>query len=187
MTRRVGRLLAVGVICHAMGAVAEERTTLNGEWEFQPQREYRWPAAFEHRIHVPSFWSQPQAFGYPESWRTLPAGWFRRRVDVPEEWRGQRIALRFDAICMTGQIFFNGRHLANHWDSTNPVTVDVTPHVKWGESNEIVVGVRAAIAESEDLFDPADATGPAAGSIRSGRRDRPGGGLHSGRNATTAR
>ena len=153
-------LLAAGV-----SALAESRVCLNGIWEFQPQQEYQMPASFDAKIFVPSFWNHPEAFGYPEGWRKLPAGWFRRTVDIPEDWRGQRIALRFDGIQTTGQIFFNGRHVANHWDCTNPITVDVTSYVKWGEANEIKVGVRKAVAQSDDLFEPFDPGEVGAGYI----------------------
>ena len=157
-------------------ATAETRLCLNGIWQFQPQHEYQMPASFGAEIIVPGFWNHPEAFGYPEGWRTLPAGWFRRTVEIPADWRGQRIALRFDGIHMTGQIFFNGRHLANHWDCTNPITVDVTHCVKWGAVNQVTVGVRNAAAESDDLFEPFDpgdvGAGYVFGTTRQGRKRR---------------
>lgn len=139
-------------------AGAEERTTLNGIWDFAAQTEYVRPTAYPERIYVPSFWNHPETFGYPEAWRTLPAGWFRRTVAIPAEWRHDRIALRFEGIYMTGQVFLNGQHVANTWDALNPVTLEVTPWVRWGETNEIVVGVREAIAESDELLLPFDPT-----------------------------
>lgn len=131
--------------------VPSDRVCLNGIWEFQPQHEYAKPEKFEQQIYVPSYWNHPELWAKPAEWRTVPCGWFRRIVDVPKQWQGQRIFIKFERIHMTGQIFWNGRHLANHWDSTNPATVDVTKFVKWGEANELVVGVREDLAQFGDL------------------------------------
>ncbi len=128
-------------------ARGEERICLNGVWEFQPQTKYAKPEKFETQIIVPSFWNHPEAWGYPEAWRRdLPCGWFRRTVAIPSAWQGDRIFLQFEGLQMTGQVFFNGRHVANHWDATNPLTTEVTEWVKFGQPNEILVGAREEMA-----------------------------------------
>jgi len=127
--------------------IPKDHVCLNGIWEFQPQKEYAKPDRFEARIYVPSYWNHPELWGYPYEWIRVPCGWFRRMVDIPKAWQGQRIFVKFERIHMTGQIFWNGRHVANHWDSTNPATVEVTDFVQWGKPNELVVGVREDLAQ----------------------------------------
>jgi beta-galactosidase len=135
-------------------AQAEERLCLNGVWDFQPQTKYEKPEKFETQIIVPSFWNHPELWGYPEAWRrTLPCGWFRRTVAIPAAWQGDRIFLQFERLQMTGQVFFNGRHVANHWDATNPLTVEVTDFVKFGQPNEILVGAKEEMASAGFLTD----------------------------------
>ncbi len=134
-------------------AQGEERLCLNGVWEFQPQAKYEKPGKFEHQIIVPSFWNHPEAWGYPEAWRTVPCGWFRRTINIPTEWQGGRVFIQFERLQMTGQFFFNGRHAANHWDATNPLIVEVTEWVKFGQPNEILVGSKEEMAEADSLMD----------------------------------
>ena len=78
-----GSLCAVLLMLLSCHALAEERVTLNGIWDFEPQQEYKPPTKFSTKIIVPSFWNHPESFNYPPAWRTLPAGWFRRNVDIP--------------------------------------------------------------------------------------------------------
>ncbi len=155
LLQRIAVLLVIAGVLTGVSASAQvipkDHVCLNGIWEFQPQKEYAKPDKFDEKIMVPSYWNHPELWAKPAEWRTMPCGWFRRTVDVPKAWQGQRIFIKFERIHMTGQIFWNGRHIANHWDSTNPCTVDVTQFVKWGEANELVVGVRQDLAQFGDL------------------------------------
>lgn len=134
--------------------------SLNGDW-----RVWKWPfPADEQALAAPAtddtawepmaqpgkvFYADPEA----ES-RELP-GWdrvtlahidpqdgavLRRRVTIPEAWRGKRIILRFDSVYPAGRFYLNGHLVGEHMSGITPVEFDVTDRVKAGE--EALVAVR---------------------------------------------
>lgn len=72
-----------------------------------------------------------------DQWQGI--AFYRKRFDAPQEWRGQVKLLRFEGAMNVATVWLNGRKLAEHLGGFLPFTVDVTPWVKVGRSNELVV------------------------------------------------
>jgi hypothetical protein len=146
---------------------------LSGLWQFQPlslPADFRQgidpapelppPAlnGWEHvPIKIPSPWNVngfAEAKGqggdfrnypsYPAAWQNIQMGWLRHHLTVPVAWRGRRILLHFDAAAGDLQIQINGKDVGRQFDLFFPFDLDVTDTVRFGDSNEILVGVRKA-------------------------------------------
>lgn len=68
-------------------------------------------------------------------------GWFRRSVHVPLEWRGKRVALRFEGVNAHAQAWVNGHEVGAWNDPFLPFEMDVMGPLMLGTHNVIVVRV----------------------------------------------
>jgi hypothetical protein len=95
-------------------------------------------------------YADPEADGkpFPSNWNRITmehindedGAVIRRRVQIPAEWRGKRIILRFDSIYPAGRIYLNGDLLGEQVSGLTPVEFDVTRKVQPG--TEALVAVR---------------------------------------------
>jgi len=143
---------------------------LNGSWRFQP---VPLPASFKQDTGAPEL-PQPTADGwdstpikipspwnvnayntggggdfrsypsYPKSWDEAQMGWLKKDVTIPAAWKGKRLLLNFGAIAGNAVILVNGQKVGENFDIFLPAEYDITDQVKFGASNEILVGVRKA-------------------------------------------
>lgn len=136
-------------------ATARERTNFNADWRFKPgdSPEAR-EAGFDDRG-----WRQiglPHSFGIPyfqASQFYTGYGWYRKRLTVPEAWRGRRIALEFEGVFQDAEVFVNGVPVGRHRGGYTGFSVDITGTIRTGHN---VVAVRV-----NNLWQPAQA--PRAG------------------------
>ncbi|MDG0812969.1 glycoside hydrolase family 2 protein [Cohnella rhizosphaerae] len=70
--------------------------------------------------------------------------WFARTFEAPAEWRGRRLALRFDGIDYSGTMFLNGISLGHHAGMFGGPELDVTWLVDFDGPNELVVRIDQA-------------------------------------------
>ena len=103
-----------------------------------------WPAA---ELDLAGTWeklagfadAKPEAITLPGKYEKACA--FRRRVVVPAEWKGARVRIDFtsEGDCLMGAIV-NGRLVRRHHHRFGRRTdLDVTPFVRFGEENEIIL------------------------------------------------
>ena len=63
-----------------------------------------------------------------------------RRVIIPHEsWRGKVLNLTFEGAAHLGEVFLNGKSIAIHHGGYTAFTVDLSPHIRIGEENILVV------------------------------------------------
>ncbi|KID67872.1 Beta-glucuronidase [Metarhizium brunneum] len=67
--------------------------------------------------------------------------WFGRAFPVPDDWRGARVLLNFEAVDYEATVFVNGARAGHNVGGYFRFTVDVTEHVRWGADNELFVFV----------------------------------------------
>ena len=116
----------------AVAGVANPLFSLNGAWSFSPV-----DGAAPKPIEVPGEWAM-QGF-------EVPSGGFatyRRSVDVPADWQGMTIKLRFDAVHAVVEVLVNGQVVGGHAGGFVPFEVDATAAVRPGR-NELVVRVQS--------------------------------------------
>jgi beta-galactosidase len=132
--------------------------SLNGTWRFH------WsptPEAAPARFHEPGFddrrWStipvpsnwEMEGFGYPV-FRNVhqpfpatppfppsddnPVGSYRRTFTMPEDWRGRRVFLHFEAVKSAFALWVNGREVGYNEGGFEPAEFDVTGFARPGEN-----------------------------------------------------
>jgi uncharacterized membrane protein YgcG len=103
------------------------------------------------------FWSETNDFS---NWRTLTVGGgrggfggggfggggasqsaFQTTLDIPADYAGHRVVLRFDGVSNGSKIWVNGKFVRDHWGSLMPFTCDITDFVEPGKTASLVVGV----------------------------------------------
>lgn len=107
--------------------------SLNGEWKLKvvegikddssvPQEDGSW-----RTIPVPGCW---EAYGFckPTYDKTDPlTGYYRTTFEVPQEWKGQRIVLRFDGVLYGYDLWINGKKAGSWRSGYNTALFDITP------------------------------------------------------------
>ncbi|HEX2883638.1 MAG TPA: glycoside hydrolase family 2 TIM barrel-domain containing protein, partial [Candidatus Limnocylindria bacterium] len=69
--------------------------------------------------------------------------WYRRAVDVPSDWAGQSVTLRFGAVNYVADVWLNGAWLGHHEGGATPFAFDVGPVLRPGEQNTVAVRAHA--------------------------------------------
>ncbi|WP_223233201.1 glycoside hydrolase family 2 TIM barrel-domain containing protein [Chitinophaga sp. CF418] len=70
------------------------------------------------------------------------SGWYRKHFVMPVGQHGKRIIIQFDGVYMNAQVWINGKKLGKHPYGYTAFWYDVTPHVRFGKENLLVVKVR---------------------------------------------
>jgi len=68
-------------------------------------------------------------------------GWYRRTFAVPAAWKGRRVGVEFDGVYMNATVSLNGRELGTHPYGYTAIFHDLTPHLRFGETNVVAVRV----------------------------------------------
>ncbi|MGJ7033077.1 glycoside hydrolase family 2 TIM barrel-domain containing protein [Niabella hirudinis] len=96
--------------------VAQPVMLLNGAWDFSVEGRPGKAA-----INVPGEWGM-QGFTVNEGETAL----YTRPLNIPEDWRGKRIMLRFEGVSSHAAVLVNGKKLAEHEGSFVPFETDIT-------------------------------------------------------------
>ncbi|MFT3781342.1 MAG: glycoside hydrolase family 2 TIM barrel-domain containing protein [Nibricoccus sp.] len=68
-------------------------------------------------------------------------GWYRRTFIAPTVWIGKQVTIEFEGIAGLAEIWLNGKLITNHTHFSTSFIADMTPHLKFGGSNVLVVRV----------------------------------------------
>ena len=122
--------------------------SLNGEWSLKvvegiQENEAGVPAqdATWRTIPVPGCW---EAYGFckPSYDKANPlTGYYRTHFSVPQEWRGQRIVLRFDGVLYGYDLYVNGRHAGSWRSGYNTALFDITDCLRKHGEQELALRV----------------------------------------------
>ena len=69
------------------------------------------------------------------------AAWYHKRVYVPAEWSDRRITLYLERPHIETTVYVNGQPVGHQLSLSTPHRYDVTPYIKTGASNEILIRV----------------------------------------------
>lgn len=73
---------------------------------------------------------------------------YTKYLDIPIEWEGQRIGLRFDGAMMHTTVDVNGCKAGEHHYGYSPFYVDITNLVAFGEANRITINTNTGVQPS---------------------------------------
>ncbi|MDO5552481.1 MAG: glycoside hydrolase family 2 TIM barrel-domain containing protein [Planctomycetia bacterium] len=166
-----GGRTAVPAVVNSITAIENDRISLSGPWEFMTRQvdfaggscmmpDSQWTNARE--IEVPGCWeSQGGGSGPAESvvWDYYQSrkvagqsitlknsyngnAWYRKWLEVPKEWKGQRVWLAVGGVNAKGWFYINGQRVALVENFCGTFKYDVTDLIKFGERNLVAVRVR---------------------------------------------
>ncbi len=118
---------------------------LNGRWQFEfdggnvglREQWFTAPESFTRQITVPFPWGSRLSGVDDEA----DIGWYSRSITVPESWQGQRVFLVIGASDWHTTAWLDGRQLGQHQGGYTPFAFDLTPHVRFGAPQSLVVRV----------------------------------------------
>ena len=141
---------------------SERYMSLNGEWNFNwvCDADARpidfWRLDYNDggwdKISVPGIWEMngygdPMYLNVGYAWRTwfkndpphVPVsqnhvGSYRREIDIPVQWKGQRIIAHFGSVISNMYLWVNGKYVGYSEDSKMEAEFDITPYVKPGKN-----------------------------------------------------
>ena len=117
----------------SVAGVYRSSVTLNGVWRFSEKSHGDdW-----HPIQVPGEWVM-QGFKVDSA----AFARYQRKFEIPTDWKGHQVMLRFDGVHSEYTISVNGKKAGYHMGGMTPYEINVTPFLQKGE-NELEVQVRS--------------------------------------------
>ena len=120
--------------------VRKDWLNLNGIWEYQPgaaSDAVPFGTKLKSEILVP-FPVESALSGVMEHHDRL---WYRRSFTVPDGWQGRNVILHFGAVDFESEVFINGKSVGVHRGGYDPFSYDITPFLKPGGDQELIVRV----------------------------------------------
>lgn len=105
------------LLCGVMPVSAQRHTqTINDSWRFykgecaaaadSAYNDKEWVA-----VQLPHTWNT-DAYKVKDYYRGT--GWYRRTLNIPAEWSGKQLFLKFDAASKAATVYVNGRRVGDH-------------------------------------------------------------------------
>ncbi len=117
------------------------KLSLNGRWQFvpDPKDQFRADSLPERmeEIEVPGSWEGQ----FPTEAGVFGRAWYRRTVEVPPDWKGRAVFLRFGAVNYYCQVWVNGSFVGDHEGGYTPFHFRVDPFLESRDRVEVVVKV----------------------------------------------
>ncbi len=151
MTTKVILILIVLLIALGCGKTdSPETIDLSKNWRFSPDEKN---IGLSGKWHVPDFddanWAKLDVgkrwedLGYPD---LDSYGWYRKTVEVPADWNGEDVWIKFNGVNDAYELFINGESVsffgeANISFASKPSFSKITKYVKFGDTNHIAVKV----------------------------------------------
>ncbi|GAL80618.1 beta-galactosidase [Algibacter lectus] len=114
--------------------------SLNGTWQFLASND----AQIEDLIEAS--YSEWDTLQVPGNWDTrdryseyVGKGYYQREFNVPENWDGKQIRIKFDAVYERSKVWLNGTLLGEHVGGYTPFEFNITDLVNLEESNTLLV------------------------------------------------
>lgn len=130
-----------------------ERNTINEDWLFikgyqETGYEYNLVTSNWEKVDLPHTWNiwdsfdmrveEDLHFDVAEYYYRGP-GWYRKSLSIPEEDRGKRIFIEFEAANVMADLWVNEDHLGQHIGGYSGFKFDITDQINFGEENLIAV------------------------------------------------
>lgn len=117
--------------------VTKPLISLNGEWKFCSEtNQINWDESGLkwNKIIVPG---EPAMQGCSVKHNIWYA--YRKTIDIPQDYSGKNVVLRFNGVYGQAKVWVNGKYLREHQGGFTSWECDLTPYVKAGEKASLVV------------------------------------------------
>ena len=136
--------LLIAILCifvfDLSGAANRIRQNFDFDWQFRlgENGDFR-------EVQLPHDWSVELDFdekaGGASGYLPGGIGWYRKSFMIPASYKNQKVSLVFDGIYHKATIFLNGKEIAYHRYGYTSFETDLTPFLKYGESNDLKIKV----------------------------------------------
>jgi len=124
--------------------VREKWMNLNGIWEFEfdddnvglEERRYQEDKSFTGKIQVPFAYQTKLSDVHDVGFHDWV--WYRRRFEVPQEFKNKQIFLHFGAVDYCAMVYVNGQFAGRHEGGQTAFSFDITTHLKGGWESIVV-------------------------------------------------
>lgn len=125
--------------------VRKDWINLNGMWDYWGGKGA--PDARHVPSTAPAFPAKPEQVRVPYPVESRLSGierlgevnlWYRRSIEIPASWAGQRVRINFGAVDRVANVYVNGTRVGFHDGGYASFSFDITDHLKPGR-NELVV------------------------------------------------
>lgn len=82
-------------------------------------------------VHLPHSFSMPY---WGESSFYVGFGFYRKKIEIEEEWMDKHICLEFGAAFQDAEIYINGKKAGSHRGGYTAFVIDITPYIQIGEN-----------------------------------------------------
>lgn len=106
--------------------------SLNGEWQFQFDKQSDWTA-----IQVPGE-AVMQGYGIEHD----KSFFYKRKFTLPKDFKGKKIVLRFDGVYSQATLSINGKVIRTHKGGFTRWETDISPYVNFDKENEVFLEVQ---------------------------------------------
>ncbi|MBE0685749.1 MAG: beta-galactosidase [Anaerolineaceae bacterium] len=114
---------------------------LNGLWEYAVlPKDQAIPEHYQGQILVP-FPIESSLSGVGKPLQSNEHLWYKRTFEIPNDWKHNRVVLRFGAVDWQTDVWCNGHHLGQHQGGYDPFSFELTTFLRYGAENELLVKV----------------------------------------------
>ena len=119
--------------------VREDWINLNGMFDFAITGDIEWCEEYTDEIRVP-FAVESCLSGICKRVSAKDRLWYRKKITLPESFKGKRTLLHFGAVDWECKVYINKKEVGSHIGGYCPFVIDITDALTDGE-NELVVKV----------------------------------------------
>ena len=139
-------IAGLGIGISASALAQRQSVELADSWKFIKQ-DAAPDAAFAgwESVAIPHTWNALDGQNGKAADPDQPAGyyrgpaWYARSLDIPADWKGRRIFIRFDAASLVADVWLNGQHLGQHRGGFEAFTYELTGVAEPGGENVLRV------------------------------------------------
>ena len=122
-----------------------EWINLNGYWDFEFDSAntgmhagwYSSKNTYAEKILVPFPWGSPLS----EVENKADIAWYKRKIEVPENWQGMRVFLVVGASDWLTKGWIDGKEIGEYQGGYTPFEFELTDHITFGKDQDIVLRV----------------------------------------------
>ena len=129
--------LILMLLIGSVAANARSVYSLNDGWQFFFKLETS--SDYARHISLPHTWNLDALAGKGDYLQTIAN--YTRNFFVSNEWSNKRLFVKFYGVQSIADVFVNGHHAGEHRGGWTAFTFEITPFLKYGEDNSLVVVV----------------------------------------------
>ncbi|MCD8313803.1 MAG: beta-galactosidase [Bacteroidales bacterium] len=114
---------------------------LNDGWEFRFSHQVEQRTAVP--VTLPHTWNAQDALSGKIDYKR-GIGNYQRVLQIPAEWEGRRLFLRFEGVNSVACVFVNGKFVGEHRGGYSAFVIEITDKVQYGAENTLLVRVNNA-------------------------------------------